>query len=120
MKDLGPLHHFLGVSITKTPNVLHLFQKQYLLDILHCVGMRDYNNPSTTPIDTKPKLSSTTGPPVADPSLYRSLAGALQYATLTRLDIAYVIQQLCLHMHDPRGPHFLLYQTHLALSQGHS
>ena len=40
--------------------------------------------------------------------MYRSLAGALQYATLTRPDIAYAVQQVCLHMHDPREPHLLL------------
>lgn len=29
----------------------------------------------------------------------------LQYLTFTRLDIAYAVQQACLHMHDPREPH---------------
>jgi hypothetical protein len=29
----------------------------------------------------------------------------LQYLTFTRPDIAYAIQQICLHMHDPREPH---------------
>ena len=43
--------------------------------------------------------------PVADPTLYRRLAGALQYLTLTRLDIAFAVHQVCLFMHDPREPH---------------
>ncbi|GJV98202.1 ribonuclease H-like domain-containing protein [Tanacetum coccineum] len=34
------------------------------------------------------------------------LAGALQYITLTRADLSYVVQQVCLYMHDPREPHF--------------
>ncbi|GJT91845.1 ribonuclease H-like domain-containing protein [Tanacetum coccineum] len=29
----------------------------------------------------------------------------LQYLTFTRPDISYVVQQICLHMHDPREPH---------------
>ncbi|GJZ80701.1 uncharacterized mitochondrial protein-like protein [Tanacetum coccineum] len=33
------------------------------------------------------------------------LAGSLQYLTFSRPDIAYAIQQVCLHMHDPREPH---------------
>jgi hypothetical protein len=36
---------------------------------------------------------------------FRSLTKALQYMTFTHLDIAYVVQQICLHMHDPREPH---------------
>ncbi|KAJ9548922.1 hypothetical protein OSB04_021465 [Centaurea solstitialis] len=50
--------------------------------------------------------SSTDGPPVTDPTLYRSLAGALQYLTFTRPEIAFAVQQSCLYMHDPREPHF--------------
>ncbi|GKC53134.1 ribonuclease H-like domain-containing protein [Tanacetum coccineum] len=29
----------------------------------------------------------------------------LQYLTFTRPDISYAVQQVCLHMHDPREPH---------------
>jgi hypothetical protein len=49
--------------------------------------------------------SGATGDPVEDPTGYKSLAGALQYLTFTRPDISYAMQQICLHMHDPREPH---------------
>ncbi|GKB82875.1 ribonuclease H-like domain-containing protein [Tanacetum coccineum] len=62
-------------------------------------------NPSRTPVDTESKLG-TTGDVVSDPTLYRSLAGSPQYLTFTRPDISYAVQQVCLHMHDPREPHF--------------
>jgi hypothetical protein len=61
--------------------------------------------PCSTPVDTQAKLSKATGDPVEDPTGYRSLAGALQYLTFTRPDISYAVQQVCLHMHDPREPH---------------
>jgi hypothetical protein len=32
---------------------------------------------ATTPVDTSPKLSTSVGPPVADPIEYRNLTGAL-------------------------------------------
>jgi len=61
--------------------------------------------PCSTPVDTQAKLSAALGDPVADPTAYRSLAGALQYLTFTRPDLTYVVQQICLHMHDPRESH---------------
>jgi hypothetical protein len=61
--------------------------------------------PCCTPVDKQAKLSEAIGDPVADPTGYRSLAGALQYLTFTRPDISYAVQQVCLHMHDPpRAP----------------
>ncbi|GJR35781.1 ribonuclease H-like domain-containing protein [Tanacetum coccineum] len=56
-------------------------------------------------VDTDSKLSAD-GDPVSNPTLYCSLAGALQYLTFTRPDISYAVQQVCLYMHDPREPHF--------------
>ncbi|GAA0160328.1 hypothetical protein LIER_16909 [Lithospermum erythrorhizon] len=64
-------------------------------------------NPSSTPIDTKPKLGGSSGTPCVDPSLFRSLAGALQYLTFTRPDISYAVQQICLFMHAPMTSHML-------------
>jgi hypothetical protein len=61
--------------------------------------------PCSTPVDTQAKLSEDDGPPVADAMSYRSLTGALQYLTFSRPDIAYAVQQVCLHMHTPREPH---------------
>jgi hypothetical protein len=39
---------------------------------------------------------------------YRSLTGALQYLTFTRPDIAYVVQQVCLHIDNPWEPHLIV------------
>ncbi|GJY67752.1 ribonuclease H-like domain-containing protein [Tanacetum coccineum] len=50
-------------------------------------------NPVPGPCDTESKLGSD-GDPVSDPTLYRSLAGALQYLTFTRPDLSYAVQQL--------------------------
>jgi hypothetical protein len=103
MKDLGRLHHFLGMHVQHSTLGIYLSQHQYMIEILERAGMSDCK-PCTTPVDVNPKLPSD-GAPVSDPTDYRSLAGALQYLTFTGPDIAYVVQQVCLHMHDPREPH---------------
>jgi hypothetical protein len=104
MKDLGPLHHFLGVSVQHQANKLFLTQRQFALDILERAGLVDCK-PVLTPVDMHVKVSVKSRPPVADPTHFRSLVRALQYLTFTRPDIAYAVQQICLHMHDPREPH---------------
>jgi hypothetical protein len=106
MKDIGPLHHFLGISVQHQADKLFLTQCQLALDVLKCAGMVDCKLVST-PMDTQIKVSTTFGPPVADPTQFRSLTGALQYLTFTRPNIAYVVQQICLHMHDPQEPHLV-------------
>ncbi|CAH9140198.1 unnamed protein product [Cuscuta epithymum] len=104
MTDLGPLTYFLGISVTRQKDGLFLSQSKYASEILHRAGMTSCNA-TTTPVDTHSKLSASAGPPVENPTLYRSLAGALQYLTFTRPDISYAVQQLCLFMHDPRASH---------------
>jgi hypothetical protein len=75
-------------------------------------------HPTATPVDARCKLSATDGAPVSDPTEYRSLAGALQYLTLTRPEIAYAVQQVCLFMHDPREPHLALVKRILRYIKG--
>ena len=104
MKDLGELHHFLGMHVQRSGSGLLLSQRQYMMEILQRAGMSD-SKPCAMPVDTNPKLSADGGVPVSDPTDFRSLAGALQYLTFTRPAIAYAVQQVCLHMHDPREPH---------------
>ncbi|XP_060190427.1 uncharacterized mitochondrial protein AtMg00810-like [Lycium barbarum] len=104
MKELGPLNYFLGIVVTRHKSGMFLSQRKYAEEIIDHAGMSSCK-PSLTPVDTKPKVSTTSGAPYEDPTHYRSLAGALQYLTFTRPDISYVVQQVCLHMHDPRDDH---------------
>jgi hypothetical protein len=116
MTDMGPLHHFLGLSVERRADSLFLSQKQYILDILERAGMSDCK-PCSTPVDTHTKLP-VDGVPMADPTHFRSIAGALQYLTFTRPDIAYAVQQVCLHMHDPKEHHHVAMKRILRYLQG--
>lgn len=71
-----------------------------------------------TPADVRPKISDNEGSLISDASWYRSMAGALQYLTLTRPDIAYAVQQVCLHMHAPRDAHLTLLKRILRYIKG--
>ncbi|KAK1648574.1 hypothetical protein QYE76_066379 [Lolium multiflorum] len=117
MTDLGDLSYFLGISVTRSSTGMFLSQRQYALDLLQRAGMLDCN-PCVTPIDTRCKLPADDGPLLADPTEYCSFAGALQYLTLTRLDIAHAVQQACLYMHAPREPHLTLVKRILRYIRG--
>ncbi|GJV07191.1 ribonuclease H-like domain-containing protein [Tanacetum coccineum] len=104
MTDLGVLYYFLGISVMRDSSSLFLSQKKYDVEILEKAHMVNCN-PGQTPVDAESKLG-VNGDSVSDPTLYQSLAGSLQYLTFTRPDLSYAVQQVCLHMHDPREPHF--------------
>jgi hypothetical protein len=86
MKDMGPLHYFLGVEVVRRADGFFLHQHKYVHELLERTGMLNCN-PASTPLDTKAKLSTGDGSPAPDASHYRSIVGALQYLTLTRPEL---------------------------------
>nr|GEX51027.1 ribonuclease H-like domain-containing protein [Tanacetum cinerariifolium] len=91
MTYLGSRNYFLGIYVTRDSSGMFLSQRKYATEILereHIVNC----NPSRTPTDTESNLGDD-GDPVYDLTLYRSLAGSLQYLTFTRPDISYAVQQ---------------------------
>ena len=117
MKDLGALHHFLGINAERRAQGLFLHQCQYTIDILEQASTFD-DKPYSTPVDTQAKVSEDDRPPVADATSYRSLSGALQYLTFSRPDIAYVVQHVCLHMHTLWEPHLTTLKRILCYLRG--
>jgi hypothetical protein len=117
MKDLEPLHHFLSITVERRLDGFFLHQRTYTLDILKRAVMADCK-PCTTTVDLQVKLAGDSGPLVEDASQFGSIAGALQYLTFTRPDIAYAVQQICLHMHDPRASHLTAMKLILRYLQG--
>jgi hypothetical protein len=116
IKDMGALKSFLGVEIRRSSTGFFLSQEKYAEDLLDRAGMSDYR-PALTPVDTNGKLSSH-GAVLDNPSEYRSLAGVLQYLTVTQPDLSYAVQQACLHMHDPRDCHLALIKRILRYVRG--
>ncbi|KAI5321887.1 hypothetical protein L3X38_030959 [Prunus dulcis] len=52
------------------------------------------------------RLLKDDGHPYGNPTMYRSIVGALQYLTFTRPDIAFSVHQVCQFMQTPMVTHF--------------
>jgi len=94
MKDLGPLHYFLGLEAVYSTIGLHLTQTKYTMDLLFRTKFQDVK-PISSPANAGKKLSLYDGDPLSDPTEFRSVVGALQYLTLTHLDICFAVNQVC-------------------------
>ncbi|KAJ0544914.1 putative RNA-directed DNA polymerase [Helianthus annuus] len=105
LKDLGLLHYFLGVEVIHKNSDLVLSQRKYIADILYRAGLADCK-PISTPMSTSHVLLPDDSPLLDDPSRYRQTVGALQYATLSRPDIAFAVNRVCQFMHAPTKNHW--------------
>jgi len=117
IKDMGSVRYFLGLEVQRSATGFFLIQAKYADELLQRAGMTSCK-PVATPSDTNPKASSSDVSLIADPSWYRSMAGALRYLTLSRPDLAYVVQQVCLHMHAPRDTHLSMLKRILRYVKG--
>ncbi|GMP83785.1 hypothetical protein CsSME_00037577 [Camellia sinensis var. sinensis] len=90
MKELGSISYFLGISVDTSGSTIVLSQKKYAQDILLKAGMLDCKACSS-PIFVKPVLPANSDEPFANPSVYRSVVGALQYLTITRPAISFAV-----------------------------
>nr|XP_040251382.1 uncharacterized mitochondrial protein AtMg00810-like [Aegilops tauschii subsp. strangulata] len=107
LKDLGPLHYFLGIEVVRWADGFFLHQQKYAHELLDRACMLSCK-PAPTPVDTKAKVSALEGSLASYVVFYRSIVDALQYPMLTRPDLQYAVQQVCLHMHAPRDSHLTL------------
>jgi hypothetical protein len=105
MKYLGALSYFIGIQVLRDPNGIHLRQSKYIQDLLNRVHMAE-SKPYRTPCLAGTKMSKFEGDTLPNPTAFRHIVGALQYVTLTRPDIAYSVNQLYQHMHNPTSVHF--------------
>ncbi|TQD88263.1 hypothetical protein C1H46_026144 [Malus baccata] len=76
MKDLGPLHYFLGVEVKYFGNCMHVSQSKYALDPLTRIKFIEAK-PISTPVSCGQKLSAYDGEAYENPAHYCSVVGAL-------------------------------------------
>lgn len=107
LKNMGELHYFLGIEVSQSSSgSIHLCQRKYIRELLARSSMTKARSVHT-PMITSSLLSKDEGEPLADPTEYHSIAGALQYIVLTRPDIAYAVNRVCQFMHAPTTLHMV-------------
>jgi hypothetical protein len=104
LKDLGTLHYFLGLQVSRTTNSLYIKQTKYAHDLLKKHNMLDCK-PVSSPSCPNTRLSLHDGDPLPDPHGYRSMVGTLHYLTFTRPDISFAVHQVCQYMLAPTITH---------------
>ncbi|KAL7614376.1 hypothetical protein Lser_V15G08830 [Lactuca serriola] len=104
IKDLGPLSYFWGLDVVYNIDGLFLSQAKYAHDVLVRAGLLS-SKPVATPLSNTDYLT-TAGTPFNDPTTCRSVVGGLQYLTITRPDLSYVINQVSQFLHTPTLDHF--------------
>ncbi|XP_020704424.1 uncharacterized protein LOC110115505, partial [Dendrobium catenatum] len=105
LKQLGQISLFLGIQVLQSTNGYFLSQQHYATKLLHDAGYADCN-PVPTPITPSSKTDHTASTPFNDPTLYRKLAGSLQYLSIIRPDIAFATNVVCQHMQHPTDQDF--------------
>ena len=92
MKDMGPLHYLLGITVVQGEDRISIHQKQYILRLLKWFRMEDAK-PVSTPADISVKLTKDDGvSKEVDSTEYQSLVGSLLYAAIaTRPDISQAV-----------------------------
>lgn len=104
MTELGSLNYCLDISVTRGRHEMFLSQQKYATKIVAREKMYKCKF-SLTRAQATTKIDGTS-PLVEDPTLYCSLAAALQYLTFACPDILHVVQKVYLYMNDPRELHF--------------
>ena len=82
-----------------------MFKRKYVLDILEETSMLDCKLVDT-PMDINVKLVPGHGEPLRDPGRYRRLVGRLNYLTITRLDISFLLSVVSQVLQLPCNSHW--------------
>jgi len=117
MKDMGQLHYFLGIQAHQHSEGLFLHQEKYAIDLLIAAGMADCA-PMPTPLPLQLDKVPGQQENFSDPTYFRSLAGKLQYLTLTRPDMQFAVNLVCQKMHFPTVADFNLLKRVLRYLKG--
>ena len=109
MKDLRPLHHFLGVKIIQDQltGMIWMGQPSYVEKILQKFDMHN-SKPVGSPMNPDVKLVPCENPDdVCNQQMYQAVVGSLLYlSNKTRPDIAYAVSSVARYCSKPTRNHW--------------
>ncbi|GJW01341.1 retrovirus-related pol polyprotein from transposon TNT 1-94 [Tanacetum coccineum] len=105
IKDLAPLHYYLGIKFLRKSPGLAMTQRKYGLELLEYADVLNLK-PISTPMDLILKLNETDGYVLPNPSTYKTLVEKLLYLVITRHDLSFTTQALTQYSHNPRSSHY--------------
>lgn len=111
------LHYFLGVQLQPPLDYISPKQSMCLIFLLALICTLASRVALPWP-QVRPPLTHLDSPLFEDPHLYRSVVGALQYATITRPDISFAVNKVSQYMHQPTTSHWAATKRILRYLQG--
>lgn len=80
--------------MVRIDDYLYISQHKYVKDLLDRVGL-SHSKPLQIPVLASKTLSKFDRTPLVDHSFYRNIVRGLQYCTVTRSYILYIVKKLC-------------------------
>ena len=120
MKDMGLLHHFLGMRIVQELSTRSIWigQDRYIQDILRKHGMESCK-PAATPMEPGIKLGPSKDTDELADQNHQSAVGSLLFLSVsTRPDIAYAVSSLASYCARPSRDHWGLVKRILRYLRG--
>lgn len=106
LKDMDDIHSFLGIIVNQlSDRSLFLHQWSYIVELLEKIGTFE-PKASVSPMCTSTRLYAYEGELFDNPILYKIIVGELQYATLIRLDLTFVVNKVCQFMAQSHEIHW--------------
>ncbi|XP_025657891.1 uncharacterized mitochondrial protein AtMg00810-like [Arachis hypogaea] len=106
LKSLGKMHYFLEIEVHRSSTgTITLKQTKYIKDLLKKADMSNAKS-VPTPMTSSLKLSAFGDTAFTNPTLYRSIVGGLQYATITRPEIFFSVNKVAQFLHNPLESHW--------------
>jgi len=93
MKDMGVMHHFLGMEVWQGDGELFVSQGKYENEIFRIFHM-ERSKPMETPLVGNWRKEDANSREVVEANVYKQLVGSLKYLVNTSMNMCYVVNHL--------------------------